>query len=586
MRRWVLVCPAVVAAACLPSEKAPDAGGGIDGFSPGFDAGPPYTGDARNDIAIADLTGFDLPGDGGAAPLAACPTATAAAGNQTVLIGWSDAMHGLIAMRADGSLVSVAPLLPSTTMAHDGDLQLWSAQTPNPDANGMYEAVLVDRAGNVRWRFERLLGPSEAGTVLFLDGRTGAAALGFAVPRTGAQEPPAEGVAIMPDGAVYELPGVTPNGPPRPDGWVPWITTMNLTVGHDYGFINGQTGENQPLHMPVLGTSGATLRDGVYVYRSWSDDGQAGLVVDDPAGATFYSTPIGSVLDLDKRLGLSFTTAGPLLTVDGRPRWLLRDMNELVDLGPLPGDEGGGTLTTMVGRGDWAFVRGAHMWSLQLSTGMFSTIPALPAPPPVPPMTTSSFGASVRFDDRWAMGTDDSGRIWRLDVASGAGGWLDMAPLRSFINGCGRRPPELLSDGTVAAGLRDDYTAGAYVRGPTETAWHRVGDPFVAVAGVSIRSVGSLLGVMGNPPGTYCPIPPDTWSPLPAGSEIPLRGTASEIVALPGPAAAFVNTGEISANPGNQTIQRSGACGLWHDEVHNVATGETFSFPAAYAVWW
>jgi len=589
MRRWVILCPVVVAAACLPAEKAPD--GGIDGIGPefdaGFDNGPPYTGDARNDIAISDLTASG--DDAGAPP--ACPTATAT-GSQTVLIGWSYGAQGLIAMRADGSVVPVAPLGSPGIPVRDGGLQLWSTQPDFvPDANAMYEALLVDSAADVRWRFGRLLGPGETGTVLFLDGRTGAAALGFSVPRTVYPQTADEGVAIMPDGAVYELPGATPNGPPRPDGWVPWITTMGGVVGHQYGFINAQTGENQPLHLPVLGTSGAYVWNGMYVYRSWDDDGQATLVVDDPSGATSYPTPIGSVTDLDRRIGLLLTTAGALVTVDGRPRWLLRDVNDLVELGPLPGDVGGGTLSTMVGTGDWVLLTGGKMfgWSLQLSTGTFAAIPAFSAPEPVSSTTTSGF-ASRRLDDHWAMGSDGLGRIWRLDVATGVGGWLNLLPLRPFADGCGRQSPELLSDGTVAAGLRDDYAGGAYLRGPTDTEWRRVGVPMIGVAGVETLGVGSLLSVVGHATSTYCPQTPETWSPLPAGSDTPLRGDASEIVALPGPAPAFVNTGRttgrITANPGNPTIQRSGGCGLWDDQVHNLATGETFSFPSTYAAWW
>jgi len=572
-------------------QSTPDGGGGGLGGSAGNDGGSlggsggdvQPTDAAHLDIVLGDVpldvSGMDdgpTQGDGGSQMTpSTCPSASSQIPGAAVIIGWSydtDGGNTLIAMRGDGSVVKFATVGDLGTLQSSGGLVLITAAAANSDAGDSYVAWLVDKTLNVRWRLTASGLPPGG----YLDGRTGAAVVGRA--------------AIMPDGTLYPLGDVVPIGPPRPDGWVPFSVRLPNDTTYTYGFIKADTGEKRVLRKPVLGTSPPPLGDGVFTYQSWDDASQPGIVVEDPDGANFYSTPVADATstNLLARLKLIATRAGLLQTVDGRPRWLLRDLTTLVDLGPLPGDDGF-VVRTVTGAGDWATIVGVDnspRWTLQLSTGTFSTLTNFPSAGADAGAITAIPTPLVDMNDRWAVGVDLPGRLWRVDLAAGKGSYLDPAPLRDFTDACGRQAPRLLPDGSIVVGLRDDYAAGAFIQSPTETTWRRAGRPIVNVTGVYIDRIGRLLLVRGNASNIYCPHIVEPWTPSPTGADVPLSGGASQAVFLPDTTAAAVNLGTLTVGVGNGSINTSGDCAAWGGHVHNFVTGETFDFPATSAAWW
>jgi hypothetical protein len=491
-----------------------------------------------------------------------------------VIIGWSYQTNGassLIAMRGDGSVVKFATVGDLGTFRSSGGLVLVTAAAAGTDAGDSYVAWLVDRTLGVRWRLTGAGLPPNG----YLDGRTGAAIVG--------------GAAILPDGTLYDLGAITPLGPPGRDGWVPFSMLIPNDSNRTYGFIKADTGEKRMLRKSVLGISPPPLGDGFFYYRSWDEAGQPGIVVEDPDSASFYSTPIADPTNnVDSRLKLIATRAGLLLTVDGRPRWLLRDMTTLVDLGPLPGDDGF-VVRTVTGAGDWATIVGVDnspRWTLQLSTGTFSTLTDFSSAGADAGAITANATPLVDMNDRWAVGVDLPGRLWRVDLAAGKGSYLDPAPLRDFADACGRQAPRLLPDGSIVVGLRDDYAAGAFIQSPTETTWRRAGRSMVNVTGVYLDRIGRLLLVRGNPSNIYCPHIVEPWTPSPAGPDVPLTGGPSQAVFLPDTTAAAMNLGTLTVTVGNGSVNASGDCAAWSGHVHNFVTGETFDFPATSAAWW
>ena len=593
--RWLggslFLIAALAVAGCHSKKKPPtyDGGGGFGGSAGGQGGGA--AGGGGGDVQPTDAAQYDLAlgdvpvdvsttdvgptnGDGGPQTPSTCPSASSQLPGNAVIIGWSyDAggKNSLIAMRGDGSVVKFATVGTLGAFRSSGGLVLITAAAADMDAGDSYVAWLVDRTLNVRWRLTGSGGPPNG----YLDGRTGAAIVG--------------GAAILPDGTLYDLGAITPLGPPGRDGWVPFSMLIPNDSNRTYGFIKADTGEKRMLRKPVLGVSPPPVGDGVFYYQSWDDTSQPGIVVEDPDGANFYSTPVADPTNTNllTRLKLIVTRAGLLQTVDGRPRWLLRDLTTLVDLGPLPGDDGS-VVRTATGAGDWVTVVGGDnspRWTLELSTGKFSTLSGFP-------VAGADAGATnyptplVDMNDRWAVGVDLTGRIWRVDLAAGTGTYLDLAPLRDFVDPCGRQPPRLLPDGSIVVGLRDDYAAGAFIQSPTETTWRRAGRPMVNVTGVYIDRIERLLLIHGNPSNIYCPHIVEPWTPSPAGADVPLMGGPSQAVFLPDTTAAAVNLGTLTVGVGNGSINASGDCAAWSGQVHNFVTGETFAFPATSAAWW
>jgi hypothetical protein len=502
--------------------------------------------------------------DGGDAPAVSAICASAHWPDPAVIALVALANDQLVLTRADGTVLT--PPIPNPQgFWRQGDLLLAAGMT-----GSRLDAMVVDRLGVERWRISRSLGgDARLGEDVYLDAG-GAAALridGLAS---------LAGVAVMPGGDAHDLPEI-PRSAPDPDGW---IVAAFSDDQHPLGFMNAITGETRPSRFPVArpgfaGYFSGYLVGGRLTYLGLDGDHTA-LIVEGPDGADRYALP--AAFDVTTGEVVS-SDAGPVVTENGRPRWLLRGAPPaLVAVGALAGDDGAnGLFWNAPGemRG-LVTVGNVPRWSVQLETGAVVLI----APPP-PPVSTAP--VTLRIVDGWALGTFDDGS-WFADLVTGDSGPLDLsalAPLRPLGTLFCAGPPNVFEGRLLAIGLRDRQQAGLYLGQLGQLPWTRIGDPSSGVERVNGFRVADtwVVRAIAND-SDFCPFV--GYDP-PAAGEHPIPGDSVQVI-LAGAAAPAVFAGHQLAD---LSFHTSGLCAVVGGAVHDFVSGSTYALPPSTSVtWW
>jgi hypothetical protein len=572
--------PAGRGGADAAAEKTGDSPGEVGGADSGA---TPEVGPALDVAAPPDAgTGNDAVADGqpgDAEPAAAlCPSLPA--GNPadpvlTVIEGTR-----IVTWRRDGTGTTVATFaaeLAASRLLLGGDAMLAEGLWVIPGGDGghsfVQDLVLLDRAGTVRWRYERQVPLSSWTYGVWLD-EAGAATVALLD-----WYAPGEGLVIRPDGSRAAVAGM-PLGPAGPDGWVPVadpVLSDLSAVGPAAGFSKPGTQERRRLGLPLARADLLPILSQNRIIYLGAERGQTVLVVEGPTGRTQRALEGADVA----ALGVRATDSGVVVTMGEEPRWLaLASPERIVAVAALPDAQASRRLLV---QGDMGIILAqgasgeAPAATVDLVTGAVHAV------------ATSPVGAkNVQIAGRWAVGVRIV-PIWRVDLSSGEAvtlDYADAAPLHAFENtACvGYAPTVLpLADGRVPVVLRDDARAGLFVGDQNRAPWRRIGSAVSGVDTLTSQLIGEtwvIRAIADTRLGCKTP-----WAAPADGSEPPIRGSSLQLVP-PGDRPPLVVDSANGSFP-QLTFHPSGRCVVFRGTAHDLPSGSSLDLrSAALAAWW
>jgi hypothetical protein len=471
---------------------------------------------AAADVAVSE-TGLDAAPDASPAG-AVCPSAHADPRELALATLSADQV---IYVRADGSRSVVhrfADGAQEQRLVKRGSFFVASARLPESGGT-VLEVALLDRAGTLRWRYQRPApGPRINWDVLVAD--DGAAVLGI-------DDRAPSAIAIGPDGSTRGVSDVYPVAPPAAGGALlvrRWPVPPGTTR---FGFVAAGASTMRPLSLPLAGhaSSEPVVRGDRFIYLG-SDQGRVVLVDERLEGSERFP------LEVDDDGHIRLMEVGPrfFVIMEEAPRWLWRPQ-----AGPpvaLAGIDTTRPATYLTPR--WALVTADKRpgWLIDLDSAQVQAL----TPPAGLPSPTGEL--VVRGAGSWFLGADDARPIWRLEAPTRAFTVIDLSPLlplrpypaRSYCNGT-----SVLEDGRIVTPLRNDWMDALFVGTPGAAPWTQIGRAVAGEGALHGEPIGASWLVWFRVINeTFCPPSSEPWQMPPAGAPPPLSRSALQLVPASG----------------------------------------------------